>query len=221
MNKPVIVYGNRSLSKMLYMDAQDVQSFIIEAFIVDEAYMNEEGLFCGLPQVSFSDMLTTFPPQNYDLIVCDGTNLIKNIEPLFFKVKDLGYSFRNYISSKSIVSKDLIMGVNNIIFEQVYLGPGGVIGDNNVIRQQVYLGHDFKIKDHTIFNPAVKVGGFLNCESFVYLGLGAVVVDHIKLEEFSVVGAGSVVIKSTERESINVGNPSRNIKGGQHDSDKR
>ncbi len=43
--------------------------------------------------------------------------------------------------------------------------------------------------------------------------------DHILLEEYSIIGAGSVVIKSTERGSINVGNPSRNIKGGQHDSD--
>ena len=219
MYKPVIVYGNRSLSKMLYMDAQYSQNFLIKAFIVDDAYLNDDRLFCGLPQVSFSEMFTKYPPQNYDLIVCDGMNLVKNAEPLFLKVKDLGYTFRNYVSSNSIISNDLVMGINNIILEQVYIGSGGIIGDNNVIRQQVYLGHDFKIKNHTIFNPGVKIGGFLNCESFVFIGLGAIVVDHILLEEYSIIGAGSVVFKSTERGSINVGNPSRNIKGGQHDSD--
>lgn len=219
MQKPVIVYGNRSLGKMLWMDAQDSKDFVIKAFIVDEGYLNEERLFCGCPQVSYNEMLKLYPPSGYDLIVCDGTNLIKNKEPLFIKVKDLGYTFRNYISPRSIVSSDCVMGVNNIIFEQVYIGPNGVIGDNNLIRQQVYLGHDFKIGNHSIFNPGVKIGGFLESESYVFVGLGAVVVDHIKLDEHSIVGAGSVVIKSTESYSINVGNPSRNIKGGKHDSD--
>lgn len=217
MSKPVIIYGNRSLGKMLWMDAQTSNDFKIEAFIVDDAYLNENGLFCGLPQISFSRMLEMFPSEKYDLIVTDGTNLIQNKEPLFLKVKDMGYTIRNYISSKSIVSDDCIMGVNNIVFEQVYIGPNGIIGNNNLIRQQVYLGHDFKIGNHCIFNPGCKIGGFLESGSNVFVGMGAIVIDHIKLKDYSIVGAGSVVIKSTEEYSINVGNPSRNIKGDKHD----
>jgi len=201
------------------MDTKESKDFLIKAFIVDEAYLNEDRLFCGCPQVSLSEMLKTYPPNEYDLIVCDGTNIVKKEEPLFLKVKDLGYSFRNYISPRSIVSSDCIMGVNNIIFEQVYIGPNGVMGDNNLIRQQVYLGHDFNIGNHSIFNPGVRIGGFLTCESYVFVGMGATVIDHIKLENHSIIGAGSVVIKSTEIDSINVGNPSRNIRGGKHDSD--
>lgn len=218
MNKPVIVYGNRSLSKMLWMDSKEDENFVIKAFIVDDSYLNKDRQFCGLPQVGLSYMKEIYPPEEYDLIVCDGTNLIQNKEPLYLKVKDLGYTFRNYISPRSIVSNDLIMGVNNIIFEQVYIGPNGTIGNNNVIRQQVYLGHDFNIKDHSIFNPGVKIGGFLDCDSYVFVGIGAVVVDHIKLEKYTKIGAGSVVIKSTEKNSVNVGNPSRNIKGAKNDS---
>lgn len=218
MNKPVIVYGNRSLSKMLWMDSKDDKDFVIKAFIVDDSYLNEDRLFCELPQIALTNMKENYPPENYDLIVCDGTNLIQNKEPLYLKVKDLGYAFRNYISRRSIVSNDLIMGVNNIIFEQVYIGQNGHMGDNNLIRQQVYLGHDFNIKDHSIFNPGVKIGGFLDCESYVFVGISAVVVDHIKLEKYTKVGAGSVVIKSTEINSVNVGNPSRNIKGTKNDS---
>lgn len=217
MNKPVIVYGNRTLSKMLWMDSKEVDDFDIKAFIVDDSYLNEDQLFCGLPQVGLSKIKEMYPPEDYDLIVCDGTHLIKNQESLFIKVEDYGYTFRNYVSPRSIVSNDLTMGVNNIIFEQVYIGPNGHMGDNNLIRQQVYLGHDFNIKDYTIFNPGVKIGGFLECESYVFVGLGAVVVDHIKLEKYSKVGAGSIVIKSTEAYSVNVGNPSKNIKGAKHD----
>lgn len=220
MGKPVIVYGNRSLGRMLWMDSQYSNDFLIKAFIVDDEYLNDNRLFCGCPQVAFCEMLNLYPPSEYDLIVCDGTNLIKKVEPLYLKVKDSGYTFRNYISPKSNVSDDCVMGINNIIFEQVYIGPNGFIGDNNLIRQQVYLGHDFKIGDHSIFNPGAKIGGYLVSESYVFVGLGAVVVDHIVLKEGSIIGAGSVVIKSTEVNSINVGNPSRNIKGGKHDSDQ-
>ena len=62
MQKPIIVYGNRSLGKMLWMDAQGSNDFMIKAFIVDEAYLNEDRLFCGCPQVSYNDMINKYQP---------------------------------------------------------------------------------------------------------------------------------------------------------------
>jgi len=220
MNKPVIVYGNRSLAQMLWMDSRNSIDFQIVAFAVDKEFLNDNRIFCGLEQICINDILNVYPPDMFDLIVLDGTNLIKGINPLIDNVNGKGYTLRNYISSNSVVSPDLLMGYNNIIFEQVYIGQNGKLGNNNLIRQQVYLGHDFIINDNNIFNPGVKVGGFLSCESNVFVGIGATIIDHIHIEHKSIVGAGSLVVRNTKENSINLGNPSKNIKGENHDSNK-
>lgn len=218
MNNPVIVYGNRSLAQMLWMDSRNSSDFQIIAFAVDREYLNCDRLFCGIIQICIDDIEELYPPSFFDLIVLDGTNILKKNDPLLIKMMNKGYTFRNYISANSIVSPDLILGYNNIIFEQVYVGQNGELGNNNLIRQQVYLGHDFIIGDNNVFNPGVKVGGFLKCESNVFVGLNATILDHIHLENKSVIGAGSLVLKNTDECSLNLGNPSKNVKGKKHDS---
>ncbi|HET6784791.1 MAG TPA: hypothetical protein VFH18_02075 [Erysipelotrichaceae bacterium] len=220
MNKPVIVYGNRSLAQMLLMDSRNSSDFQIVAFAVDREFLNDNRMFCGLIQICLEDIEKLYPPHFYDLIVVDGTNILKTKDPLINKVKDKGYTFRNYISPNSIVSPDLIMGYNNIVFEQAYIGQNGKLGNNNLIRQQVYLGHDFIIGDNNVFNPGVKVGGFLKCKSEVFVGLNSTVIDHIHLENKSIIGAGSLVLKDTEENSLNLGNPSKNAKGDKNVSTK-
>jgi len=212
MEKPIIVYGNRALAKMLFLDARKHPDFHIRAFSVDQDFLEGSGTFMGLPQIAFEVLEYAYPPEDFDMIVLEGTSEdIKLGKPLYKKAKDKGYRLSNYFSQNSVIPEDFEFGENNVVYEQAYLGSGGKMGSGNIIRQQVYLGHDFNLGNHNILNPGVRIGGFCSIDDFCYLGLGAIVIDKIHIASKSIVGAGSVVIRNTETESRNVGNPSRKL----------
>lgn len=209
-SKPVLVYGRRLLSTMLFYDAIGNEDFIIDSFVVDDQYKETE-IFLGLKVISFSDVEKLKPKEEFDMIALDAT-LKPNSETLYSKGLKKGYKFRNYISKKSIVTQSVIMGENNIVFEQSYIGPEAELGSNNIIRQQVYLGHNLKMANNCVINSGVKIGGNCTIDSNCYLGLNSTVINDKHLRFSSIIGAGAVVIKDTQENSKNVGNPSKEVK---------
>jgi acetyltransferase-like isoleucine patch superfamily enzyme len=211
MRKKTIIYGNRSLSKMLYLDALDSKEIEIIAFVVDEAYLDPSGFFSNCPQVSFEKVEQIYPPQDYSMIVLEGTLRELDSVSLYMKAKAKGYTLLNYFSPRAIIAESFSCGDNNVIFEMAYVGHHGKMGSNNILRQQVYCGHDFILGDNVIMNPGVKVGGFCHIESDVFIGMGATVINDLHLEKGCLIGAGSVCIRSTLPYTKNIGCPTQVI----------
>ena len=209
MCKKTLLYGNRSLSKMLYLDTYDNQEIEIVAFVFDEAYLDPSGSFCALPQVTFDKVELIFPPQDFFMIVIEGTLNELDSLSLYTKAKTKGYTLLNYFSPRSIIAEPFSCGDNNIIFEMSYIGHNGKMGSNNIIRQGVYCGHDFELKDNVIINPGVKIGGFCLIDSDVYIGMGATVINDLHLESGCLIGAGSVCIRDTLPYTKNIGCPTK------------
>ncbi len=210
MSKPVIVYGSRLLSKILYFDSLRHSDFKIEAFTLDEDYLDGSGYFLGLPQVGFKSLFETYPIDSYDMIVLTTSyNDMRNREGMYNKAKASGYRLRNYISPSSVISPDVKMGDNNLIFEQVFLGSTGRMGSCNTIRQQVCIGHDFNIGNNVVITQGCNIGGNCTIKNNCYIGMGATIINDIVISEECLIGAGSLVLKDTEPFSKNVGSPSR------------
>ena len=211
MNKKTVLYGNRSLCKMLYLDSLHNDQIEVVAFVVDKAYKSPSGFFSRLPQVAFETVEKDYPPTEYSMIVLEGTLKEVDAPSLYLKAKAKGYTLLNYFSPKAVIAESFVCGDNNVIFELAYVGHNGKMGSNNVIRQQVYLGHDFVLEDNVILNSGVQVGGFCTLKRDVFVGIGATVINDLTLGEYSIVGAGSVQLKHTEPYSKNVGCPAKNI----------
>jgi sugar O-acyltransferase (sialic acid O-acetyltransferase NeuD family) len=198
------------LAEMLYFDSLRHPDFKIEAFAQDESYLDESGYYLGLPQVGLKSVTKYYPACSYDMIVLTASyHDMRNREGLYRKAKSLGYHLRNYISPSSIVSPNIEMGDNNLIFEQVFLGARGRMGSCNTIRQQVYIGHDFTLGNNNVITPGCNIGGECVIENNCYIGIGATIKNKTMISEETLVGAGSLVIKNTEPFSKNIGNPSR------------
>ncbi len=171
MSNSVIVYGGRILSEMLFYDSLRHPDFKVAAFARDEAYLNEDS-FLGLPLIDINKASDDYPPHSFDMIVLTATyEDMRHRNGLYLKAKRLGYYLRNYVSSSSVVSPDIEMGENNVIFEQAFLGCKGRMGSCNTIRQQVYLGHHFSLGDHNVLTPACRIGGHVVIENNCYIGI--------------------------------------------------
>lgn len=210
MEKPVVVYGSRQLSAMLFHDAVKHPTFKIACFAADRPYISEGGIFLGLPHVDFATVNETYPPAEYDLIaMISGYDYMRSRELMYHRAKERGYVLRNYVSASCEIAADVLMGENNTIFGQTHIGFGGVMGNCNTVRHQTYLGHEFVMGSFNVITPDCRIGGNCVIGDSCYIGLGSTVKNSVTIADETLVGAGAVVIKDTEPASINVGNPSR------------
>lgn len=211
--KQIVVFGNTSLSKMIYYDALGREDFQIAAFTVEKDYLHNRSDFLGLPLVPYENIQDYYPPDVFDMVVVftGYTDRGREREEKYQMAKFKGYNLRCYVSSKADVMPDITWGDNNIILGQTHMGVSGSIGSNNLLRQHVYLGHDFKVGSHNQITAGSTIGGECEILDYCYLGLGSTIISGIHLAEGTLVGAGSTVIRSTQPYSKNVGNPSRII----------
>lgn len=210
MPKPVVIYGSRTLARMIFYDASHQADFCIAGFAVDEPYLSADGLFLGLPQVAVAALPDRWPSDCFDLLALHaGSDSLRERSRFFERAAALGYDLRNYVSPGCDLAPDVRMGRNNVILAQSHIGLSGVMGDNNLIRQQVYLGHDFRLGDHNILTPGCRIGGFCTIGSGCYFGLGCVVLNRLTIADETLVGAGSVVLQPSEPHARVVGNPGR------------
>lgn len=206
--KKVIVFGNTTLSKMLFYDSASSSNFAIACFTVDKTYLQHTE-FLGLPLIDFEQIEHLYSPKEYDMLaVLDGFRGVREREKLYLKAKNKGYTLRNYISPKADFSPEITMGENNIILSGSHVGIGGTMSNNNLIRQNVYLGHHFILGNNNVFAPSCNIGGNCEINNACYFGLGSTVLNNLKIADETLIGAGSVVIRNTEPYSKNVGNPS-------------
>ena len=203
----LLLYGNRPLAAMLYLDAQQHPTIDVEAFVVDQKYVDPSGLFMGLPQVAFETVEQHYPPQDYWMITLDGT--LPKTTLLADQAKAKGYRLASYISPKAVISQDIELGENSIIYELAYVGFGTKIGSNTLIRQHVYLGHEGSLGNNVTINPGSRIGGYCTIHDHAFIGIGSTIIDHRTIGESAVVGAGSVVIKDVLPHTTVVGNPAK------------
>ncbi|MDW7659421.1 MAG: hypothetical protein SCM11_19815, partial [Bacillota bacterium] len=116
MDRPVIVYGSRTLARMLFCDARNHPAFTIAGFAVDAGFLAEDRQFLGLPQVAFESVREQFPAEHYDLIALHaGTDAMRDRALFYHKARSAGYRLRNYISPGCDLAPDLRCGDNNVI----------------------------------------------------------------------------------------------------------
>jgi sugar O-acyltransferase (sialic acid O-acetyltransferase NeuD family) len=212
MNKPVIVFGCSQISEMVYYDSKNHEDFEIAVFTVDTNYLMGKDTFLGLPLIDFAAIKEEYPPEEFDMILLyTGFQEHSTRDILYRRIKEKGYIFRSYVSSRADYDGPRKMGENNVIMAGAHVGIRGVMGDNNLIRQHVYLGHDFRVGSHCVVSPGCCIGSKVDMKDNCYLGLNATVINVKTIGKKTMIGAGAVVIQDTEPYSRHVGNPSRVI----------
>jgi len=91
----VIIYGNSAVANVTYYDLKDDSSYNVIAFTVDRGVITEENL-CGLPVIPFDEIVTSFPPEDFKMIIAVGfINMNKLRADKYEQAKAKGYIFIN------------------------------------------------------------------------------------------------------------------------------
>ena len=204
-NKKILIVGLSNNSKLAAYYFQNDSEFEVVGFVVDKEYKTCED-FYDLPVYCFDeDLISNFPPSEFNMFVAVGYSGMNKVrQSLYLKVKQLGYSLPNYISSKCNYFGQSI-GDNNFILEDNTIQPFVKIGSNNVLWSGNHICHDVEIGDHNFFTSHVVVSGFTKIKNNCFLGVNSTLRDGIVIEDFTLIAASATIMKDTIPEGVYLG----------------
>lgn len=183
----------------------------VSAFVVNQAYIKEAELE-GRPVLPYEEIETRFPPSEYSVFVAIPASSLNRIRKRFYlELKEKGYQFASYISSKSFVWRNAKIGENTFIFENNVIQPYVEVGNNCILWSGNHVGHRTIIQDHVFVASHAVISGYCIIGEGSFLGVNSTFNDNVSIAPSCIIGSGSLVVKNTEPEGIYVGSPARRV----------
>lgn len=209
--KKIVIFGINDTAELadFYIE-NDTESEVI-AFTVDKEYINDKTTFRGRPLIPFEEIENHYLPSDIMMFApMTGSNMNKDRERVYNKIKDKGYAMYTYVSSKATVCNNEI-GDNCFILEDNTLQPFTKIGNNVVMWSGNHIGHHGEIKDHVFFTSHVVLSGHCLVESYSWFGVNATVRDYSHIAEGTLVAMSACITKNTEPWGVYMGIPAKKL----------
>ncbi len=208
-SEKIIIYGESQLASLAHFYFKHDSPHEVVAFTVDEAYRDND-TYEGLPLVSFEEIQTTHPPDEYKMFLPISFKKMNRLREEKFNIaKEKGYTCISYVSSKATTWPGLKIGENCFIFEDNNIQPFTQIGDNCILWSGNHIGHHTTIGNHVFITSHVVVSGACVIEDYCFLGVNATIRDETILKESTLVAMGANILADTESESIYLGSKAK------------
>ena len=211
--RKVIIFGLEQTSQLAhyYLDVDSPHEVV--AFSVHEKYMDKER-FCGLPVIPFEKIEKDHSPSEFKFLVPLYATKMNTIrEKVYLEIKEKGYSFVNYISSKAY-TWNCDIGENCMVLEGSNLQPFSKVGNNVIIWSKNHIGHHSVIEDNCYITGLVAVSGNVTVGKNSFLGGNCTIRDGIKLAEGTFIAMDASVQRAIEEPwGVYKGTPARVVKG--------
>jgi sugar O-acyltransferase (sialic acid O-acetyltransferase NeuD family) len=206
----VIIFGLEDFASLAHYYLRNDSDHEVAAFTVTRDYMPEVPLFEGKPVVSFEELKHHYSPDDFRLFAPLSPRRMNRVrEDIYRRVKEAGYRFISYLSSRATVFPETPIGENCFILEDNTIQPYTKIGDDVILWSGNHIGHHSSIGDHVMFTSHVVLSGHCTVGDYCYLGVNATVRDGLRLGVGTLVAMGACVGRDTEPWSVYQGNPAR------------
>lgn len=196
--KKLLIFGGGVFAKLLKTTIEADGQGPVEAFCVNEAYLESARTENpGVQVVAFEALNELYGAGGFEVLVSVGYHKMnENREKVFRACDERGYAVAEFIHSTATVHCEA-MGRGNIVMENATLHYFTRLGEGNIIIAETALGHESKIGDFC-FIAGATTGGLVEIGSYSFIGMKSVVCDHIRVSHHTLVGAGTVVSADTK-----------------------
>lgn len=210
MSKNLLIVGAGEFAEIAWQYFTHDSEYEVVGFAVEKEYLTDEKIF-GLPVIELEKIENFFSSEEVWVhIAISSKNLNQVRERLFFYMKNKGYKFANYVSSKSFVWHTVELGENIFIFENNVLQHGAKIGSGVVLWSGNHIGHRTEIGDFCFLSSHVVVSGFCKVGARCFLGVNSSLADQVSIGKDTFVGLGSAINKTCSTVgAIITGNPAK------------
>jgi sugar O-acyltransferase (sialic acid O-acetyltransferase NeuD family) len=205
----IIIFGINDTAQLAHYYLQHDSEHQVAAFCVDREYLPAEQTFFGLPVIAFDEIDQTFPHSHHQFLApMTATNMNRDREAIYLRIKQKGYRFISYISSHAtVLSNDI--GENCFILEDNTIQPYTSIGDNVVLWSGNHIGHHSTVGSHAFISSHVVVSGHCDIGDYSYIGVNATLRDGLTIAAGTFIAMGATVTKDTEAWKAYLGSPAR------------
>ena len=205
----LVIIGDGETAEFAYDYFTGDSNYNVVGFSAERAFQRNQTLF-NLPVVPFEDLEKFFEPKQHRAFVAISYTQLNRLRTrLCNAAKQKGYLLCSYISPKASIGKNVEVGENCFIFENVAIQRGAKVGDNVIILTGSIVGHRSIVGDNCFVAAHVVISGFCEVGENCFFGVNSTIADNIKIAKDCVVGAGAVVVKDTCEGKIYVGNPAK------------
>ena len=200
--RKLIIVGDSAFAEIAYEYFTHDSRYEVAAFSVEHGFLKRESLF-GLPVVPFESVEADFSPDTHDIYVAiTYTKLNRLRTRLLRQAKDKGYTPATYVSSRSFVWRNVILGEHCFIFENNVVQPFVQVGSNVVLWSGNHIGHHSVIGDNCFVASHAVISGFVNIGPNSFVGVNATVSNNLTIGSDCILGAGSLVSKNIEDDRV-------------------
>jgi len=194
--KKLVIFGAGSFAEVVRYYFESDSGLQAIAHTVDGDHLREQ-TFQGLPVVPFEDLEKAFPPESHLLFLAIGSQRVNQVRAAKYEaVRQLGYSFASYLSSRACIMPNVVHGPNTIVVEGSLLGPFVRLGANVFILGS-RIHHHVQIGDHCTLAEATLAGG-VTVGTHTFFGLNACVKERLSVGSHNVIGPGAIIGQSTK-----------------------
>jgi len=196
--KRAVIFGIGDFAQVAYVYLRDDSDYTVEAFTVDERYVESPELL-GLPVVASERLTELYPPSEYAIFCAIGFSKVNaNRRAVYERCKSLGYSVPSYVNSTVRRWNETAIGDGCFIFEENVIQPFVTIGENCVLWSGNHIGHHSRIGDNVFIASHVVVSGKCTIGDNSFVGVNATFRDGITVGRDCVIGAGAILLKDTQ-----------------------
>jgi len=156
--KKIVIFGTSIFAEVASFYFKHDSQFEIVAYTVNREHMTCKE-FDGCPVIPFEEITEKYPPEKFDMFVQIRAKT-------FSEAKSKGYKLISYVNSKVTKWKELNIGENCFIFENVVIQPFVKIGNNVIIWSGDHIGHHTTIEDHCFITSHVVISGNVNVGAY-------------------------------------------------------
>jgi len=202
MSKIVIV-GAGETAEIAYEYFTHDSEHEVVAFSVERAYISQDCTLHGLPVVALEELEQQYPPAEVLAFVAISSTKLNRVRTrLYRQIKERGYAFASYISSRAFVWRNAEIGENCFVFEGNNIQPFVKVGNNVVLWSGNHIGHNTIIHDNCFIASHVVISGFCEIGENCFLGVNSTIINNIKVGQDCFIGAGALIQKDTEEGKV-------------------
>lgn len=209
----LVIIGNGSYSQMLkkYMESTrfgNVVSYAADRDVMDKSEID------GIPVISMEDLKERYPVTEIALVMGVGYSHMSTIrKDIFYRCKDMGYDFVNYVHPNAYIAPNVQMGEGNNFFEFTDIQMDAKIGNANLFLAGSFLGHDCQVKDFNTFGVKSAISGFVTIGSNCFFGTSSTVKHRLSIGDYVFVGATGYAHKNLKNYKIVMPKPDTFLDG--------
>jgi sugar O-acyltransferase (sialic acid O-acetyltransferase NeuD family) len=205
MDKPVIVFGNGQMARMLHFYLTHDSEHTVAAFTVNRDHLREPSML-GLEVAPFESIEHTHPPDKYTMCIPISYRQINQMRAAkYHEAKARGYNLISYVSTRAITWPGLVIGDNCIILEGAVVQPSAQIGNDVFLGCGSIVSHDCVVGDHCFVAPGCVALGYVRIGRYCVLGANSTIRDGVTVAEECVIGAGVTIGRDTGPQEVYIG----------------